>query len=190
MIRSLFSRQANELPESVLYQKLKNGDEQAFRILYSSTFPFVKQYVMDNNGKEEDAEDVFQDGIVALWDNINQGKFEMRNDVKISSYLTKICRYRWLERLKSAGYRKLTKMPDHFEKEDVETNLLSELISKEEINHFEEKFHELGDRCQMILKLFYYEKKSMVEIAEIMDMQPASVKNEKYRCMERLKKLF
>ncbi len=190
MIRSLFSKQATELPEAVLFQRLKDGNEQAFRILYKSTFPYVKQYVLANNGKEEDAEDIFQDGMIALWDNINLGKFEMREGVKISSYLSKICRYRWLERLKSAGHKKMATMPDHFEKEDEGTDMLNDMISKEEVNAFEDKFYQLGDRCQLILKLFYYEKKSMAEIAEITGMQAASVKNEKYRCMERLKKLF
>lgn len=190
MIRSLFSRQVVDLTDEELLSRIKKGDDTAFRVLYKTTFPMVKQFVLNNNGKSEDAEDIFQDGMIALWDNIKQGKFVMREDVKISSYLNKICRYRWLERLKSAGYKRSVKLPDHVDSADTGSDVLVDLISNEEITQFEDRFRQLGDKCQEILKLYYYEKKSMTEIAEILGMQPNSVKNEKYRCMERLKKLF
>jgi len=190
MIRSLFSRQNVELTEEALLALIREGDDIAFRYLYKRTFPHVRQFVVNNNGKEADAEDVFQDGILALWNNIQKGSFILHDEVKISSYLSKICRYRWLERVKSAGHKRSVALPEHVERADESSNALGSLISSEEIVDLENKFRQLGDKCQEILKLYYYEKKSMAEIATILDMQPNSVKNEKYRCMEKLKKLF
>jgi len=190
MIRSLFSRQSAELTEEALLSLIKKGDDLAFKYLYKRNFPIVRQFVLNNNGRAADAEDVFQDGVVALWDNIQKGSFILHEGVKIGSYLNKVCRYRWLERLKSAGHKRSVALPDHVEKEDDSENALGDLISTEEIAALEQKFRMMGDKCQQILKLYYYEKKSMAEIATILDMQPNSVKNEKYRCMEKLKKLF
>lgn len=47
----------------------------------------------------------------------------------------------------------------------------------------------LGERCQLLLKLFYFERKTFKEIAEIMAMDEASARNAKYRCQEQLKKM-
>jgi len=190
MIRSLFSRERGEITDEALVSLISQGDDYAFKYLYKRAFPAVKRFVMDNNGKEADAEDVFQDGILALWENINYGRFIVREDAKITSYLNKICRYRWLERLKSAGFKKNAALPDGLDAEDTDSDVLNNLVSREELSELEQKFRTLGDKCQLILKLYYYEKKSMTEIAAILDMQPNSVKNEKYRCMEKLKKLF
>jgi len=49
----------------------------------------------------------------------------------------------------------------------------------------------LGDACQQILRLFYFMKKSMEEITGIMGYKNAdTVKNQKYKCMQRLKKVY
>jgi RNA polymerase sigma factor (sigma-70 family) len=48
---------------------------------------------------------------------------------------------------------------------------------------------QLGERCQLMMKLFYFERKSFKEIAELMAMDEASARNAKYRCQEKLKKM-
>jgi RNA polymerase sigma factor (sigma-70 family) len=190
MIRSIFTKKAVTWSDAELLEAIKRNDDMAFRYLYNTTFPLVKNYVTNNNGKEVDAEDIFQDGLLAMWDNIRFGKFELRDGTKLTSYLTRICKYRWLERLKSAGFKRSSILPEGFDSADESDNVLSGMITSEEINAMTLKFSQLGQKCQEILKLYYYEQKSMAEIAEIFDMQPNSIKNEKYRCMERLKNLF
>lgn len=190
MIRSLFGGKKQLLSDGELVEGIRKGDDKAFRVLYSTAFPSVKSFVLNNNGKEADAEDVLQDGMVALWDNVKQDKFILQDGVKVSSYLIKICKYRWLDRLKSADYKLSVALNPTIDNEDSGSNVLNELISSEEIAQFEGRFGKLGEKCQTILKLYYYEKKSMAEIAELLQMQPSSVKNEKYRCMEKLKTFF
>jgi RNA polymerase sigma factor (sigma-70 family) len=190
MLRSLFSKGGLQLSEAELYSRLKSGEDIAFKVLYRQTFPVIKHFVLQNNGKESDAEDILQDGMIALWDNIRQDKYIRNDGVKISSYLSKVCKYRWLERLRSAGHKRNLSVAEHSDMEDTGGNALQQLISNEEINALESQFRKLGPKCQQILKLYYYEKKSMSEIAQILGMQPASVKNEKYRCMEKLKNNF
>ena len=49
----------------------------------------------------------------------------------------------------------------------------------------------LGDPCNTILQLYYYYKKSMEDIMLRMDYKNTdTVKNQKYKCMNRLRKLF
>jgi RNA polymerase sigma-70 factor (ECF subfamily) len=51
-------------------------------------------------------------------------------------------------------------------------------------------FNQLGDPCHSLLDLFYYHKNSMEEIALALNYKnPETAKNQKYKCMERLRKL-
>jgi hypothetical protein len=49
----------------------------------------------------------------------------------------------------------------------------------------------LGEPCKSLLKAFYIEKKSMDQIALLFGYTNAdNAKNQKYKCLMRLKKLF
>ena len=48
-------------------------------------------------------------------------------------------------------------------------------------------FGNLGDSCKVLLMKFYFEKKSMNTIAEELDLDAASARNKKYRCMQKLR---
>ena len=50
-------------------------------------------------------------------------------------------------------------------------------------------FQHLKDGCKDLLAQFYYEKKSLKEIADNLGLDPASVRNKKYRCMQELRAL-
>ena len=55
----------------------------------------------------------------------------------------------------------------------------------------EKCLEELGDPCRALLISYYYEKKSMLEIAELLGYKNTdTTKNQKYKCLKRLKKLF
>ncbi len=60
----------------------------------------VFRYVLANNGNEQDADDVYQDGICAMILNIRSDKFN--GDTSIRHYLFRICVNTWLKRLKRA----------------------------------------------------------------------------------------
>jgi RNA polymerase sigma-70 factor (ECF subfamily) len=51
-------------------------------------------------------------------------------------------------------------------------------------------FERIGDPCHRLLELFYFFQKSMEEISlELGYKNPETAKNQKYKCMERLRKL-
>lgn len=189
MIRSLFSDRKREMSDVELVERLRKNDESALNHLYQQCFPQVQRFVKDNSGSEADAEDVFQDGMIAFWEQVLSGRFELREDARVRTYVIRICTYRWYERLKSAGFRKTTALPALFDQpEDAEQ--LSHLVREEQIRDMELKFGQLNDKCRQILSLFYFDRKTMEEIASIMGYQASSAKNEKYRCMEKFKTLF
>ncbi len=169
-------------------QGLLKNDSKAFDKLYHMSFSQIRQWITQNNGSEQDAEDIFQDAVLAVWKNIKEGKYQKKENVKLSTYVFQICKFRWFEQLKSARVRYSTKLNPEFDV--VDANDQEELDSQSErVNYLHRLFHQLGEKCQQILKCYYYQKMSLAEIAAQMDYTPQSAKNEKYRCMQRLKKL-
>jgi DNA-directed RNA polymerase specialized sigma24 family protein len=60
-----------------------------------------------------------------------------------------------------------------------------------EFNMMEKAMNGLGEPCKSLLEAFYIDKKSMQEIATGFGYTNAeNAKNQKYKCLMRLKKLF
>jgi RNA polymerase sigma factor (sigma-70 family) len=178
------------MAEQSLYELLLQQDSSAFDFLYSRFFPTVRLFVKDNSGSEDDAQDIFQDGIIALWDQMVNGKYTHQSDLKLGNYLLMICKYRWLERVKSYGFRNKKAMGPDFSIENDDISQLQSMIDSEEVQQLNDSFHQLNQKCQEILTLFFYERKSFAEIADILGYTENSTKNEKYRCMIKLKELY
>jgi RNA polymerase sigma factor (sigma-70 family) len=178
-----------ENEDTVLYHGLKNNQQTAFEYLYKNNYPAVRQLVFQHRGTEEDAKDIFQDGMIALWNNIRSGNYQLREGVKLSTYLIQICKLRWLERVKKASNRYEVKQEIILEPIQ-EAEVLIDWVDRDEMSTFQKHFTQLGDRCQHLLKQFYFMKHSLQEIAGHFGIGEASAKNEKYRCMQRLKRIF
>lgn len=174
--------------EAELMKGIRNHHTDTLEFLYRRYFPIVAGYVNKNSGNDEDAKDAFQDGMIALWSNINAGKYESRGDKGVAAYLVQICKFRWLEKLKSAGHKYSSAWDADWTGSDEE-HRLANMIKDEEINYAVVLVARLGERCQRILKAFYYEKQKLTTIAAMLSISPESAKNEKYRCMQKLKEL-
>jgi RNA polymerase sigma factor (sigma-70 family) len=172
-----------------LYQLLLDNSDLAYRQLYKAHYTIIKQYVLKNSGSEDDVKDLFQEGIIALWDNIHAGKYQHNNENMLHGYFRTICKFKWMEILRNKG--KFTALPDNEEFDiEVDENALNALIKKDEINEFDGIFSALSEKCRQILSLFYYEKKSMKEISEVTGYEVVSMRNEKYKCIEKLRGLY
>ncbi len=172
-----------------LYQALLKNEDQAFAQLYQQCFAAVKSYICLNSGTADDAKDCFQDGIIALWQNVHSDKYTHQSDNLLIAYLVKICKFRWLERTKSTRFKNTVEISEELHLELASESELDQMIRSEEIAQRVSIFNRLEDKCKKILELFYYEKKSMVEIGAAMGYATNSAKNEKYRCIEKLKAL-
>ena len=172
-----------------LYQMLLNNNEAAYREIYKSHFAFVKSFVLKNNGDEDELKDLFQESIIALWDNIHNGKYTHKNETMLHGYFRNICRFKWLEILRSKS--KLVSISDNndFDMEG-DVGVLNELIKRDEINEFNDVFALISEKCRQILSLFYYDKKNMKEISEITGYEITSMRNEKYKCIEKLRQVY
>lgn len=178
--------QADYSDDSALIRGIANNERKALDYIYHQSFGQIKQFIVNNNGSEQDAEDIFQEGLLAVWRNIKAGKYENQKNVKLNTYVFQVCKYRWFEHLKSAKVKYNTRLNPEWDVEE-ENNLAQLQEEEERASYLRNLFAQLGEKCQQILNLYYYKKLSLAEIAEAMDYTPQSAKNEKYRCMQRLK---
>lgn len=166
---------------------IKKNDAATLKNLYKSNFAKVRRYVLRNSGDEQAAKDVYQEAFVAMWINIKNDKFYAESENAINGYLFQIAKYKWLDQVRSLKYKNTTFINREIEFEAPNT-AEAELENKR-IGIIMDSIEKLGERCQLLLKLFYFERRPYREIADIMAMDEASARNAKYRCQEQLKKL-
>ena len=165
-------------------------DENLLRQFYQEYLKKVEMMVRNYGGTPEDAEDVFQDALIAAYVNIRNGHYTYREEAHFSTYFIQICKFRFLEKMRTAENRftRSEDMLEHIIKGDDDIQLNLETIEMSYRVH--QLVEQLDDHCKEILEAYYWERLSMKEIGERLDMTPESVRNAKYRCINKLKKLL
>jgi RNA polymerase sigma factor (sigma-70 family) len=174
--------------EKELLKGLAENDRKATETIYKQQYSVVQSLILNNNGTIDDARDIFQEAMVVLYEKAKSGHFELHCQIK--TYLYSVARRLWLKRLQQ------------LQRYSPEVNGIAELVSvEEEIEQQEQKnleFHVmekamqgLGEPCKSLLEAYYLQKKSMADIAAGFGYTNAeNAKNQKYKCLTRLKKLF
>ncbi|MFK7812261.1 MAG: RNA polymerase sigma factor, partial [Maribacter sp.] len=156
--------------------------------VYTTVFPKVRLHILKNNGNEERAKDVYQEAFIACWKNIKADKFSEEGNVE--AYLYTIAKNKWTDYLRSSEYKKTVVDENRLESlKLVDDSKIDESVEDANRNAMQKALKQLGDNCKTLLDLFYFERKSMDEISQTMNLASASARNQKYRCMEKLRKL-
>lgn len=165
-----------------------NNSESALKRLYVAYFPMVLQLIINNNGNEDDAKDVYQEAIIVLYNKVKAGNFELSS--KLKTYIYSICRRLWLKRLTQLN-RYGGDIRDFQEYLPVDNEI--ELNNDRDIqfDKMENALQLLGEPCKTIMEDFYIYNRSMQDICERFGYTNAdNAKTQKYKCLQRLKKLF
>ena len=177
-----------ELNEQALLKGLADNDSKAVETLYKSHFSSIQHFVLNNNGSFDDARDVFQEAMINLYEKVQSDSFVLTCQIK--TYLFSICKHLWLKRLHQLG-KYSSPLSSQEETISVEQDM-REFEKKEasfEIMH--RALHSLGEPCKSLLEGYYLNKKGMQELAVDFGYTNAdNAKNQKYKCLMRLKKLF
>ena len=179
MERSISSDTDQEIVNGV-----KNNQSWAIQSLYQLDRNSIFKWVMNNTGDYEDAQDVLQEGVIAVCKNIVNEKYKP-GAAQLKTYLNKVCRYWWYNELRRR--KPNFQIPDEFEMEDMEVdeaekNELVEVLSK--------YLDRLGDKCQSVLRMRFWEGKKMEEIAGILGNTLQVVKNRSSKCIGELYEMY
>ncbi len=173
--------------DEAILEGLRLRSDYIINFAYKEFYPLIKFLVTDNGGIEEDAEAIFQDGIVTLYNKISQNQLELTSPFK--TYIYSVCRSLWLQKLnrRKAIYDKLKDVEEFIE---LPKDMLCEASIKETELHriIQIHFLSLPDSCQKVLRLFIH-KTPVKEIAGIMGFKTENyTKTRRCLCKDDLKK--
>lgn len=172
---------------SDIIAKLKSGDEEALKEVYLANkkpfFLFATRYQIS----EEDLLDTYQDAIIALYENAKKGKID---DLKsgINTYLFAIGKFMIFKRFKN---KKDTITLDEIDISQIDWEEMEENKEETQLNLLKNAIIKLGEQCQNVLRLFYFEERKLDEIQSILNYSNKDVlKAQKSRCLKQLKELI
>lgn len=177
-----------ESNEQALLKGLANNDSKAIETIYKDNFIMVQTFIMNNNGSYDEARDIFQEVMIALYEKAQTESFVLTCQIK--TYVYSICRRLWLKRLQQLG--RFTQQVDSMEETvAVEEDLETHEKRNAEFVIMDRALNSLGEPCKSLLEGYYLKKMDMNALASEFGYTNAdNAKNQKYKCLLRLKKLF
>ena len=177
-----------EINERALLEGLAGSEKKAIETIYRENYNMVQSLVINNNGSSDDAKDIFQEAMIVLYEKVRSGTFELNCQIK--TFVYSVSRRLWLKRLQQQN--RYSAPGDSLETVvAVEEELADHEQRNAEFEMMEKAINGLGEPCKSLLEAYYLQKQNMQVIASSFGYTNAdNAKNQKYKCLMRLKKLF
>lgn len=177
-----------EINERILLEGLAASDKKAVEAIYQENYNMVQSLIINNNGSPDDAKDIFQEAMIVLYEKVRSGTFELNCQIK--TYLYSVCRRLWLKRLQQMN-RYSSPLGDIESVVPVEEEIEGHEKRNAEFEMMEKAINSLGEPCKSLLEAYYLQKQNMQVIAANFGYTNSdNAKNQKYKCLMRLKKIF
>lgn len=160
-------------------------NECGLKIIYVNNYYMVENFVLCNGGSKDDAKDLFQDVVIAFYNNVKSNKVILKS--KISTYIYSIARNQWLKHIRDN--KKVTKLSFENTENMSDTNdVFKAMVYSEEQVMIARLLNSTGQKCKQLLQMFYFEKMKMKKIAlELGYASEQVAKNQKSKCMKKIK---
>ncbi len=179
---------SNNQKEQELIKGLALDDKTAIESIYKDNYGLIQRLVINNNGSEDDAKDVFQEALIVLYEKSKSGVFELNCQIK--TYIYSVSKRLWLKKLQQRSRYDLIENGAE-EPVVVEDDIAQHEKRNSQFGMMEHAMATIGEPCKSLLESYYIRKQNMQEIAEAFGYTNAdNAKNQKYKCLMRLRKLF
>jgi len=172
-----------------LIERIRSQGEGALATVYENyRDEFLLWITREFKCSMDDSKDIYQLTIMIFYDNVRTGKLQhLVSSVK--TYLfgvgKNIARERQRKDKRFVPIAKEKWLKEYLIDEPSDA-LDDDLFTRAKV-----ALEKLGQPCQRLVELFYFEKKNMTEISELLGYKnPDTAKNQKCKCMARLRKLF
>jgi RNA polymerase sigma factor (sigma-70 family) len=174
--------------EKALLEGLAANDKKAIEAIYRDNYNMVQSLIINNNGSSDDAKDIFQETMIVLYEKVKSGSFELNCQIK--TFVYSVARRLWLKRLQQQN-RYSAPGDSMAEVVAVDQELQDHEQRNAEYEMMETAINHLGEPCKSLLESYYLQKQNMQVIAQQFGYTNAdNAKNQKYKCLMRLKKIF
>ena len=177
-----------ELIDNDLLKGLAEGDRNTIELIYKHHFNMIQSLVINNSGTSDDAKDVFQEALIVLYEKVRLGTFELNCQLK--TYLYSVSKRLWLKRLQQSSRYFISEIETE-PTVSVEVDMAEHEKRDADYERMNKAIVNLGEPCKSLLEAYYINKLNMQDIATQFGYTNAdNAKNQKYKCLMRLKKLF
>lgn len=173
---------------SLIVSFQKNDGREIERFYNQYRKEFVTWAVKSFRCSYDEAIEIFQQSMIIFYENVRNGRIK-NIESNSKTYLFAIGKNKIYEKLRAENRQDTladSKIKDeiHYDEEEFENR-------ENRLKAVEKSLEKLGDPCRHILQQFYYHKASMEDIAQNMNYKnAATVKNLKYKCLQRLKNIL
>jgi RNA polymerase sigma factor (sigma-70 family) len=177
-----------DIVEALLTREERKVNE-ATRQLYHQHHKMITHFVNTSGGTTEDAEDLFQELLIAFLDNLWAGNYQLRMGVKLSTYLFEVAKNLWYKKIRSrtsGTIREINYMKDYEAVTPDAPDALQQMIVVDEERWSLTIFQRLNAEAQSLLRLVYLDKLSLKEIGVKLGKTEDAVKMYKHRIMRDL----
>ena len=174
--------------ERALLEGLAASDKKAVETIYRENYNMIQALIINNNGSSDDAKDIFQEAMIVLYEKVRSGTIELNCQIK--TFVYSVARRLWLKRLQQQN--RYTAPGDSMETVvAVEEDLEEHEQRDAEFEMMDKAINSLGEPCKSLLEAYYLQRQNMQVIAANFGYTNAdNAKNQKYKCLMRLKKIF
>ena len=167
---------------------VRRRNNDIFKYLYKEIYPSVLNYIIQSNGSDDDAKDIFQESLIILYRKACEPGFKLESSVK--TYIYAVCKNLWFQ--KNRSQEVLNEDFSKFQEDEVpysnDEDMLfddHEMTDSLKISLLQKYFRKLNRFCQRILQMFY-KGKSHKEISEKLRISYDMSRQRKKECMQSL----
>jgi RNA polymerase sigma factor (sigma-70 family) len=155
-----------------------NHNKDIIKYIYEENFQSIVNYVVTNTGNKYDAEDLFQDCVMTIYNKVKNENLNLY--VAFSTYFYAVAKRLWLRELDrrnrtNTSYGVNNELADDFD-------VISNFVKIEKHKLIWKYFYKLSDKCQKVIQLFI-DGSSISEVASIMNLSSEQeAKNQRLKC--------
>lgn len=168
-------------------QHLKNGSSEGLNTIRQDCYPPISHFIRTHGGTEQDAEDIFADGVIVIYRKLKAGEVVLT--CKFSVFLFQICKNLWYKQVRRRKFS--SKLPvEETESQYVTDDWTPVLEKTERMSLLQACFLKLTDSCQEVLRLAWDPEKDLKQVAEQLKTTYDYIRKRKSTCSQKLKELI
>jgi RNA polymerase sigma factor (sigma-70 family) len=170
--------------EEAIMNSFREGNKEAFRIVYDLMVRPLTYFVENIIHSEPDAEDIVANAFYKLF----HARGGMKSFDHVKRWLYVIVRNESIDYLRLKTRQRESQYDLSYLETGIEEQIETERVRTILLQDIHKEIEKLPRQRRTILRMYFFEEKSTIEIAEIMQLSPQTVLNHKTKALDALRR--
>ena len=179
------------MTDQLIVQGILENDERAWRFIYAN----MRSGLMGSLRKKfpsvfsaEEWNDIFVDTCTALMSNVKRGKYELRENATLYTYILKIAENTTLTFLRKKKGTVIKEDISYVKDESEYHDLLPDEKQRTQNEFLDRVLESIPEDCRLLFKKFYWDRIPLERLAPMFGYKNAdNVANKKTKCMKKIR---